>query len=662
MDGKSLNITEEKLKKLREILPEAFTEDKIDWDKLKAALGEDIEFKNERYVLNWAGKSEAFRVLQTPTTATLTPDKDESVNFETTDNIFIEGENLEVLKVLQKSYFGKIKMIYIDPPYNTGNDHFIYPDKFSESKADYLSRIGDKDETGNMTREGLFRKNSKDSGHYHSNWLSMMYPRLFLARNLLREDGVIFVSIDDNEVHNLRMLMNEVFGEENFVECITWNKRVPKNDKGFGNIHEYVLVWVKDSSFKHKFEMSKDGIKDVNVLLEKFKKSKPPIHEAETELRKLYNKKGYDRGITLYNSLDINYRLWGKINMSWPNANTFGPKYEVLHPITNKPVNVPDRGWRWKKETFDKAINLEQITELHDGTYICGRIWFDKDENTQPSSILFLDDVESLLLRSIISLKSDGGIEVEELFDGKSYFSYPKPISLIKLLIDSLTLNNNDLILDFFAGSASTAHATLELNKEDACNRKFIMVQMPEQCDEKSEAFKAGYKTIADIGKERIRRVIKKIEKKQKETQPTLPFAGVKKEQDLGFKVFKLQESNFKIWRTDIKTEAELTEQIELHIEPLAEHANTENVLYELLLKSGVPLTAKIEEKNGYYLVNDNEISIILETVNTDIIKSVIAKNPRQVITLDCLFNKNDQLKTNTALQLKDAGIEFKVV
>ena len=241
MDGKSLNITEEKLNQLREIIPQAFTENRIDWEKLKAALGEDIEFKNERYVLNWAGKSEAFRVLQTPTTATLTPDKDESVNFDTTDNIFIEGENLEVLKVLQKSYFGKIKMIYIDPPYNTGNDQFIYPDKFSESKADYLNRIGDKDEKGNTTREGLFRKNSKESGHYHSNWLSMMYPRLFLARNLLREDGVIFDSIDDNEVHNLRLLMNEVFGEENFVEQIIWKKRsTPPNDQIIGASHDYI--------------------------------------------------------------------------------------------------------------------------------------------------------------------------------------------------------------------------------------------------------------------------------------------------------------------------------------------------------------------------------------------------------------------------------------
>ena len=230
-----------------------------------------------------------------------------------------------------------------------------------------------------------------------------------------------------------------------------------------------------------------------------------------------------------------------------------------------------------------------------------------------------------------------------------------------------IPLENADIFLDFFPGSASTAHAVLELNKEDAStgsaqgygNRKFIMVQMPELCDEKSEAYKAGYKTIADIGKERIRRVIKKIEK---ELEGKLDLDGTNGKQDLGFKVFKLQESNFKIWRTDIKTEAELMEQIQQHIEPLAEHANTENVLYELLLKSGVPLTAKIEEKNGYYLVNDNEISLILETVNTDIIKSVIAKNPRKVITLDCLFNKNDQLKTNTALQLKDAGIEFKVV
>src|SRR3989304_656862 len=248
MDGKSFNITEEKLNKLKEIIPEAFTEGKIDWEKLKAALGEDVEFKNERYVLNWAGKSDAFRVLQSPTTATLVPCEEESVNFDTTENIFIEGENLEVLKVLQKSYFGKIKMIYIDPPYNTGNDTFVYPDKFSETKEEYLNRIGDKDETGFMTREGLFRKKSKDSGHYHSNWLSMMYPRLFMARNLLREDGVIFVSIDDNEVHNLRLMMNEVFGEENFITEIAWRRTDNQANIGeFAKVKEFILVYKRNS-------------------------------------------------------------------------------------------------------------------------------------------------------------------------------------------------------------------------------------------------------------------------------------------------------------------------------------------------------------------------------------------------------------------------------
>lgn len=248
-----MNIAEEKLGRLKEIIPEAFTENKIDWEKLKAALGDDIEFKNERYVLNWAGKSDAFRALQSPSTATLVPCKEESVNFDKTQNIFIEGENLEVLKVLQKSYFGKIKMIYIDPPYNTGNDNFIYPDKFAESREEYLNRIGDKDETGFMTREGLFRKNSKDSGHYHSNWLSMMYPRLFLARNLLRDDGVIFVSIDDNEVHNLRLLMNEVFGEENFLAQVIWDLKTGRQAGHFTKSHEYLVVFSKSKGTLDNF-------------------------------------------------------------------------------------------------------------------------------------------------------------------------------------------------------------------------------------------------------------------------------------------------------------------------------------------------------------------------------------------------------------------------
>lgn len=672
MNGESLNILQDRLEKLKSDFPEIFTEGKIDIEKFKATFTDDINFNNERYVLNWAGKSDAFKVLQIPTTATLKPQPEESVNFDTTENIFIEGENLEVLKVLQKSYYGKVKCIIIDPPYNTGNDSFIYPDSFKENKEEYQKRIGEKDEEGYLMKEGMLRKNSKDSGHYHSNWLSMMYPRLFLAKNLLREDGVIFVHIDDNEVHNLRMIMNEIFGEENFIECINWNKRVPKNDKGIGSIHEYILVFVKDSSLKHEFLMGKEGIEEIEELLSKLKKKKTPIPEAENEVRKLYNKKGYDRGITLYNSLDSDYRLWGKINMSWPNANTFGPRYEVKHPKTGKAVKIPDRGWRWKEESFNEAAKIvegkyQSIVELHDGSFVCGRIWFDKDENTQPSSINYLDELDKLLLRSIISLKSDGGIEVEKLFEGKSYFSYPKPTSLTKLLLNSIETKQDDIILDFFAGSGTTAHAVLELNKEDGGTRKFILVQLPEPCDENSEAYKAGYKTIADISRERIRRVIKKIEAEQaeerKKKSEQFDF-GDKEEKnfELGFKSFKLSPSDFKIWRGSEINEENLVQQLDAFTNPVREGSEKDNMLYELMLKAGYLLTDKVEKIENLYSIKNGELLIAIESINQATVDKMITLRPKKVISLDILFKDNDQLKTNTVLQMKDAGIDFKTI
>src|SRR5450759_4890084 len=251
MNGESLNIQKDRLDKLQQLFPELFSESQLDWEKLKSTFSNDINFANERYVLNWAGKADSFKCLQIPTTATLKPAPEDSINFETSQNVFIEGENLEVLKVLQKAYYGKIKVIEIDPPYNTGSDSFIYPDSFKENKAEYEKRIGDKDEEGYLMKEGMFRKNSKDSGHYHSNWLSMMYPRLFLAKNLLRDDGVIFVHIDDNEVHNLRLLMNEIFGEENFVGCFIWRKKEGggQTDEFFVTEHEYILVFRKTSKF-----------------------------------------------------------------------------------------------------------------------------------------------------------------------------------------------------------------------------------------------------------------------------------------------------------------------------------------------------------------------------------------------------------------------------
>ena len=499
MDGKSLNITEEKLNRLKEIIPEAFTENKIDWEKLKAALGDDIEFKNERYVLNWAGKSDAFRVLQSPSSATLSIDqltfinnkgKVETVNAEDKKryspaqwsmfndkcpNVFIEGENLEVLKVLQKSYFGKIKMIYIDPPYNTGNDSFIYPDKFSETREEYLSRIGDKDETGFMTREGLFRKNSKDSGHYHSNWLSMMYPRLFLARNLLRDDGVIFVSIDDNEVHNLRLIMNEVFGEENFVGQFVWKSRQNKDNRnitGASIDHEYIVCYG----------------------------------------RKI---RGSNRNIVQYSNPDNDPRGdWASGNMVGilPAAQRPNCHYDLINPETGINYGRPPLGWRYDKNTMNKLIRENRI------------IWPSTSEG-RPRKKVFIEELKdkytgfSSIIGNNIYTKN-GTEEIQTLFKLR-VFDFPKPVSLIKeILIQGIDEDNEPIILDFFSGICPTAHAVLALNKEDLSagnaqagggNRKFICVQLPEKCDENSEAYKAGYKTIAEIGKERIRRVIEHL-------------------------------------------------------------------------------------------------------------------------------------------------------
>lgn len=647
MDGKSFNITEEKLNKLKSIIPEAFTEGKIDWEKLKVALGEDVEFKNERYVLNWAGKSDAFRVLQSLTTATLAPCEEESVSFDSTENIFIEGENLEVLKVLQKSYFGKIKMIYIDPPYNTGNDTFIYPDKFSETKEEYLNRIGDKDETGFMTREGLFRKNSKDSGHYHSNWLSMMYPRLFLARNLLQDDGVIFVSIDDNEVHNLRLLMNEVFGEENFLGQVVWKNATDNNPTRVATEHEYVCIFAKN---KEKCEAEwKSSISDVKDKLIEIGEKLISENKNLQLLRTAYDNwfktnKVFLGPLDRYKYIDDDGIYTG--SQSVHNPGKEGYRYDVKHPATKKPCKQPLMGYRFPEDTMKELLNE-------------GKILFGQDESKIIELKVYAKDYQEKLA-SVIELDGRlGSYDLKNVFPQSTrIFNNPKPIRFINSLF-SFVLKENDIILDFFSGSCPTAQAVLDLNKQDGGNRKFICIQLPEKCEEKSEAFKAGYQTIADIGKERIRRVIKKTRKDQ---DGKLDLDGTIGKQDLGFKVFKLQQSNFKIWRSKIKDEEQLVKQLQKHLEPLDEHARTKNVLYELLLKSGKPLTSRIDKKDGCFLVNDYELALILENINEKIIKNVITTKPKKVITLDRLFNGDDQLKTNTALQMKDVGIDFRVV
>mgnify|MGYP005871435513 FL=1 len=631
MDGYSQTPQKERLEALRLLMPEVFDEGHIDWEKLKAALGGNVNFANERYVLNWAGKSEAFRVMQQPSTATLVPCREESVDFDNTQNVFIEGENMEVLKVLQKSYFRKVKMIYIDPPYNTGSDSFIYPDKFSESKEEYLRRVGDKNEEGYMTRDGMFRKNAKENGQYHSNWLNMMMPRLYLAKSLLREDGVIFISIDDNEVHNLRLLMNEIFGEENFVAQFIWHaKKGGGSDSGkIVTDQEYVLCYLKSDN-------PAGALQKVELV-------------GET-LDKQDEKGNYRRGREL-NKWGSNSRREDRPTMYFPIK---GPNGKEVYPIRN---DGSEGRWRWGKKAMEAIVEAGDVefVERQDGTYIA----YEKIRNT---------DVRFKPYRTFINCgtTADGSKLIKSIF-GAKYFDFPKPLDLITILAN-IGLGENDIVLDFFSGSGTTAHAVMELNK-DGGNRKYICVQLPELCDEKSEAYKAGYKTISEISKERIRRagarIRKEVEMEQAKQKEQLSFD---EEQtvimpDLGVKVFKLSDSNFKQWR-GIKgsDKEEWQQQILNFLDPVTENATIDNMVYELLLKSGKDLNSVIERKEGYYLINGNELILMLESATQDVVNSVLAEHPDKVIALDRLFEGNDQLKTNTVLQMCDAGVEFKTI
>lgn len=611
-------------------MPEVFDEGKIDWEKLRAALGEEVNFADERYRLNWAGKSDAFRVMQEASAATLVPCREESVDFDNTQNIFIEGENMEVLKVLQKSYFGKVKMIYIDPPYNTGNDSFIYPDRFAESREEYMRRVGDKDEAGYMLRDGMFRKNSKENGQYHSNWLNMMMPRLYLAKSLLREDGVIFVSIDDNEVHNLRLLMNEIFGEDNFLSSVVWEKRFTRsnNAKTFTTLTEQILVYRKSDAL--------NNIKE------------PRSAKADS----------------IYSNPDNDPRGdWTSVSYVNPATKEQRPNlsYPLFNPVTQRVVIHPTNAWKYEKTTYEQHIKENRL------------YWGKNGENTYPRLKKFLSEMDGGMVPVDLWKQEDTGTtdqgskELEALMSGK-FFDFPKPVSLIKRAL-SIIIDNEEttgLFLDFFAGTAPTAQAIMELNREDGGNRKYICVQLPELCDGNSEAYKAGYKTIADIAKERIRRagakICKEIESEQEKRNGQLDFEDAQqlKIPDLGFKVFKLADSNFKQWRKIRGSETEAWQQQMMEfIDPVAENATVSNMVYELLLKSGKDLNSAIEHKNGYYTVNGRELILMLESATQETVNAVLAAQPEKVIALDRLFEGNDQLKTNTVLQMKDAGITF---
>ena len=646
----SLDGVQRNIDLIGKLFPNAITEVKrngkvehaIDFDVLRQELSDSIvEGREERYQFTWPDKKKAMLAANAPITATLRPVVTDSVGKDGTpggfdsENLYIEGDNLEVLKLLQETYLGKVKMIYIDPPYNTGND-FVYEDDFAQRTEDYMGNSGQYDEEGNR-----LVTNTESNGRFHTDWLNMIYPRLRLAKDLLADDGAVFISLDDNEIKNLLKICDEVFGEDNFVDCITWNKRVPKNDNnGIGNIHEYIVVYVKDATYKRQFTMQKDGLDEVFALLSDCKAKKVPIPEAEAKLKEFYKERGFDRGITLYNCLDENYEPWGKINMSWPNADTFGPRYDVIHPGTHKPTKVPDRGWRWTKTTFDSVVNYDTAIERYDGSWVCGGIWFAKDENTQPSSIKYLRDVGRMLLRSIISLKSDGGIEVEKIFEGKSYFPYPKPISLIEVLINSIE-EKEGIFLDFFAGSSTTAHAIMKLNCDDNGHRKFIMVQLPEKTDEKKEAYKAGYKNICEIGKERIRRAGRKIKEDAGLTAPA--------DLDIGFRCLRLDSSNMEnVYYTPEETQQQDLFSLVDNVKP---DRTPEDLLFQVMLDLGVLLSSPIEVKEiaGKKVFNVADgflLACFDHDVTEETVKAIAQMKPYYAVFRDSSM-ANDSVATN---------------
>jgi len=528
------SLTGEQFQALHALVPQAFTEGRLDPQKLLASLGDIVDDRPERYSFSWAGKRDAIRLLQVPSRATLIPARDESLDFDTTQNIFIEGDNLEVLKLLYKPYFGRVKMIYIDPPYNTGND-FVYPDNFADPLDTYLRLTGQKDSSGN-----LLTSNPETGGRYHSAWLSMMYPRLFMARQLLREDGVIFVSIDDHEVHNLRLLMNEIFGEEEFIGSFIWKSRHnvdSRNKTGISVDHEYVMAYGK-------------GIR------------------------------GKDIDKTKYSNPDNDPRgPWMSDNMVGLASEEKRPNlhYDLVDLATGINYGRPQKGWRYEPKTMERLMAE-------------GRIIWPATPEGRPRKKTYLQELKSEFtgLSSLLDVPNTlaGTQEIQEIF-GADVFDFPKPLELIKLLVKQTTFNE-DIIIDFFAGSCPTAEATMELNREDGSSRRFIVIQLPEATTQGSPAQKAGYKSIAEIGKERIRRVVARMQ------QERAGQLALDKLEDLGFKVFKLAPSNYRQWDPVQPDAAAYTHQAELFADPLLSGWQPENVLYEVALKEGYGLNIEV--------------------------------------------------------------------
>ena len=613
IDGASMDIVGRARRELLTLFPDVETDGgQIDFDALKRSLGEAIDSGRERYGLSWPGKADCFKVIQTPSMATLLPAVDESVEFESAQHVFIEGDNLEVLKVLQKGYLGTVDLIYIDPPYNTGND-FIYPDDYSESLRTYLAYTGQIDAEGKK-----FGTNSDVGGRFHSRWLNMIYPRLYLARNMLREAGLIFVSIDDGEVSNLRLVMDEIFGQENFVSCIVWKKTYGGGAKvkHVVGLHEYVLVYCRN--------------KDALGVLEL---------PADAESLKYYKQR------------DSKFDLRGPYRTQPLATTSMDERPNLRFPIPWQGHEIwPEKQWQWSRDRVYQALaNDELVVQQTAGKWSVRYKQYLKDEHgtvrgAKPFSVLEGPYTQS------------GTAEIRDIFGDNKIFEFPKPSALIKHFLQYL--GTDAAVLDFFAGSASTAQAVLELNREDGGTRTFVLVQLPEKTNHPEFA------TIADISKARVRHVIKAIEAAANDQMALTDD----KPANSGFRVFTLAESNIKAWDSSIPHDADaLATQMSLHIDHLRHDRTDLDVLYEVILKEGFSLSSKVAIEiicgRTVYSVAGGAFLICLDRLlDLELLRAIAERKPERVLLLDEGFAGNDQLKTNASQTFKGKNIVLKTL
>ena len=644
-DGASADIVHENVQQLKELFPEAFTEDGVDFGTLRQLLGDlkALDEGEEKYALNWHGKKQAFQIALEQSFGTLLPCPEESVDWDTTQNLFIEGDNLEVLKILRNSYANAAKMIYIDPPYNTGNE-FIYPDKFKDNLDTYLKY------TGQIDNEGMkFSSNTETSGRMHTNWLNMMYPRLMLAKRLLKPEGILAVHIDENEYSNLDQMLNEIFGKENNLGAIVWDKRNPKGKvSGIAQQHEYIFFFCKNKDALISSDYFYRKKENAPLMLKKaaeFIRKNNGINDASRSAYRKWTNDPNNKlsgGEKAYNQIDDNGDIFRIVSMAAPDRPETRSRRPLIHPKTKKPCPVPEKGWRFPDKTMDELIAKNKIS-------------YGIDENTQPGQKYLLKDN---MREAVPSLLYFGGSD-----DALGLpFDNPKPVAVASKLIESVCFDD-DLVIDFFAGSATAAHACLKVSAEENRKLRYIMVQLPENTTEKSPAYKAGYETIAEISKERIRLAAKNI----KEDNPD--YKG-----DLGFKVFKLASSNIKVWNPD---PGDLENSLLEHEQHLVEGRSEQDVLYELLLKRGVKLTVPIETraiagKNVHSIGYGKIITCLDDSIGADDVETLAGgivdwrkelMNTLEVVTLEThVFFKDsafsdDVAKTNIAAILAQNGI-----